>query len=77
MLYVRAKLPRAPQGFAVSHEHHRAIVEAIAHRQGSRAEALAREHSRMSRRNVEIALADTSLLSAVPGASLIRIPAAV
>ncbi len=77
MLYVRTKLPRAPQGFAVSHEHHRAIVEAIAHRQGSRAEALAREHSRMTRRNVELALADTSVLSGVPGASLIRIPAAV
>ena len=38
---------------------------------------LAREHSRMTRRNVEFALSDTSILSGVPGASLIRIPAAV
>jgi GntR family transcriptional regulator, vanillate catabolism transcriptional regulator len=77
MLYARAKMPRAPQVFAVSHEHHRSIVESIEHRQGARAEALAREHSRMSRRNVELALSDTSILSGVPGASLIRIPAAV
>jgi GntR family transcriptional regulator of vanillate catabolism len=75
LVYVRAKLPRAPQMFAVSHEHHRAIVEAIEQRQGARAESLAREHSRMTRRNVEFALSDTSILSGVPGASLIRIPA--
>lgn len=77
LVYVRIRLPRAPQMFAVSHEHHRAIVDAIEHRQGARAEALAREHSRMTRGNVEMALSDTSLLSGVPGASLIRIPAAV
>jgi len=77
MLYARTKLPRAPQMFAISHEHHRAIVEAIEHKQGARAEAVAREHSRMTRHNVEIALSDTSILSGVPGASLIRIPAAV
>lgn len=77
LLYVKAKLPRAPQGFAISHEQHRAIVEAIEHRQGTRAEAVAREHSLMTRHNVELALSDTSILSSVPGASLIRIPAAV
>jgi GntR family transcriptional regulator, vanillate catabolism transcriptional regulator len=77
LLYVRSKLPRAPQMYAIAHEHHRAIVEAIEQRQGTRAEAVAREHARMSRRNVEIALSDSSILSSVPGASLIRIPAAV
>jgi GntR family transcriptional regulator, vanillate catabolism transcriptional regulator len=77
LVYVKAKLPRAPQMFAISHEQHRAIVEAIEHRQGARAEALAREHSLMTRHNVELALSDTSILSGVPGASLIRIPAAV
>ncbi len=34
MVYVRSKLPRAPQILAVSHEHHRAIVEAIERKQG-------------------------------------------
>src|SRR5580704_1670579 len=42
LVYVRAKLPRAPEMFAVSHEHHRSIVEAIEQRQGTRAESLAR-----------------------------------
>jgi GntR family transcriptional regulator of vanillate catabolism len=77
LLYVRSKLPRAPQMYSISHEHHRAIVEAIEQRQGTRAEAVAREHARMSKRNVEVALSDASILSSVPGASLIRIPAAV
>jgi len=77
LVYVRAKLPRAPEMFAISHEHHRAIVEAIELGHGARAEALAREHSRMTRRNVEMALSDTSILIGVPGASLVRIPAAV
>jgi GntR family transcriptional regulator of vanillate catabolism len=77
LLYAHSKLPRAPQGFAISHEHHRAIVEAIEQRQGTRAEAVAREHARMSRHNVELALSDATILSSVPGASLIRIPAAV
>jgi len=77
LVYVRSKLPRAPQMFAIAHEHHRAIVEAIQQRQGARAEAVAREHSRMTRHNVELALSDTSILSGVPGAALIRIPAAV
>jgi GntR family transcriptional regulator, vanillate catabolism transcriptional regulator len=77
MLYVKSKLPRAPQMLAISHEQHRAIVDAIEHRQGARAEALAREHSLMTRHNVEFALSDAAILSGVPGASLIRIPAAV
>jgi len=77
LLYVRSKLPSAPQMYAISHEHHRAIVEAIEQRQGTRAEAVAREHARMSRHNVELALSDASILSSVPSASLIRIPAAV
>jgi GntR family transcriptional regulator of vanillate catabolism len=75
LVYVRARLPKAPQMFAIAHEHHRAIVESIEHRQGARAEAVAREHSRMTRHNVELALSDASILSGVPGASLIRIPA--
>jgi GntR family transcriptional regulator of vanillate catabolism len=77
LVFVRSKLPKAPQGFAISHEHHRAIVEAIELRQGARAESLAREHSGAGRKNVEVALSDASILSGVPGGALIRIPAAV
>jgi GntR family transcriptional regulator of vanillate catabolism len=60
----------------VAHEHHHSLVEANENRQGTRSESLAREHARLSRRNLEIALADKDILSCVPGASLIRIPRA-
>jgi GntR family transcriptional regulator, vanillate catabolism transcriptional regulator len=77
LVYVRSKLPRAQEMFAISHEHHNALVEAIEQREGTRAEALAREHARMSRRSLEEALSDSNILSGVPGASLIRMPAGV
>jgi len=34
---------------------------------------VAREHARLARRNLELALEDMNLLSRVPGASLIRL----
>jgi len=52
-------------------EQHRAIVEAIGNREGTRAESLAREHSRMARRNLEWALKNLDVLRQLPGASLI------
>ena len=56
----------------VAAEQHRAIVEAIENREGTRAEALAREHSRISRRNLEFALRSKEILSdRLPGAALI------
>lgn len=54
-------------------EHHRAIIDAIEHREGSRAESLAREHARLTRRNLEEALGDTKHLEAIPGAYLIKL----
>ena len=77
VVFANARIPNAAHNFAVGQEHHHAIVEAIEQREGSRAEALAQEHSRLSRRNLEALLADNSLLSQVPGASLIKLPAVV
>jgi GntR family transcriptional regulator of vanillate catabolism len=57
-------------------EHHRALLDAIEHREGSRAESLAREHARIARRSLTLALEDRRLFSQVPGASLIRLPTA-
>ncbi len=74
LVFARLKLPKAAEMLTVAHEHHHALVEAIENRQGTRAESLAREHSRLSRRNLEIALSDKDFLSCVPGASLIRLP---
>ncbi len=58
----------------LSQIHHRAIIDAIAHREPARAEAMAREHSRLARTSLEMILRDPHLFSKIPGASLIRFP---
>jgi len=57
-------------------EHHRAIVDAIERREGTRAESLAREHGRITRRHLEEALADGNLMETIPGAHLIKVRSA-
>ena len=51
---------------------HRAIVDAIARREGARAEAVTREHSRMARRSVTLAF-ESRRYAEIPGGSLIRV----
>jgi GntR family transcriptional regulator of vanillate catabolism len=77
VVYARSKLPGAAELFAIGQEHHRVILDAIQNRQGTRAEAAAREHSGLSRRILASMLEDREILSCVPGASLIRMPTAV
>lgn len=72
MVFARSKLPRSQELVVVGREQHHGILEAIENRQGTRAEALAREHVRLSRRNLESVLGDAEILSCVPGSSLIR-----
>ena len=74
MVYARSKLPKSAEMFIIGQEQHHAMLEAIEHRQGSRAEALAREHARLARRNLESVLADGTIQNCVPGASLIKFP---
>lgn len=57
----------------IAEEHHREIVDAIEHREGARAESLAREHGRLTRRHLERALTDQTFLETVPGARLIKV----
>ncbi len=57
----------------LSQVHHRAILDAIANQEAGRAEAMAREHSRLARTSLELIL-NRQLFSRVPGASLIRFP---
>lgn len=61
----RASLSRAQH-------HHREILAAIRAREGARAEALAREHARLARSNLEyLTNAGPSVASRVPGLSLV------
>ena len=72
LVSVRPQWVEASQLFIISQEHHHRIIDAVAKRQGARAESLAREHAQLTRRNLEIALADLDFLSSLPGGSLIR-----
>jgi GntR family transcriptional regulator, vanillate catabolism transcriptional regulator len=56
----------------IGSEQHRAMVEAIEKREGTRAESIAREHARLTRRNLEMAFSDKEILNYVPGGSLIN-----
>lgn len=70
----QAKISVSVDIFKIAQMQHYDIVEAIEARSGSRAEFLAREHARVARKNLELALADTDALGQVVGAPLIRRP---
>lgn len=73
--FVRDLGPHVPDMQIVSQEQHRAILDAIMNRQGARAEALAREHSLVSRKVSALALRNEvekggrSVLSLIVGVS--------
>jgi GntR family transcriptional regulator, vanillate catabolism transcriptional regulator len=73
LVFARSKMPRAAEMIIVGHEQHHAILEAVEHRQGARAEALAREHAQLSRRNLEFSLTDEHIRDYVPGSPLIQV----
>jgi GntR family transcriptional regulator, vanillate catabolism transcriptional regulator len=77
MVFPRSGMAQADEALAIAKEHHRSIVDAIANRQGTRAESVAREHAFIGRRVLAIALANGEALSKIPGASLINPPKAV
>ncbi len=51
-------------------------LDSIENREGTRAEAITREHSRVARKNLEQALQDRKLRRSVPGGLLIKMPVA-
>lgn len=72
MVFARSKLPDADSLLLIGQEHHHALLDAIQKRQGTRAEAVAREHVLLSRRNLESILSDEAILNCVPGSPLIQ-----
>jgi GntR family transcriptional regulator of vanillate catabolism len=69
-------LPGSKEIRPIADDQHRALIDAIEHREGARAESLGREHARLTRRNLEEALADRNFLDNVPGGRLIKIRSA-
>ncbi|RYD97840.1 MAG: GntR family transcriptional regulator [Sphingomonadales bacterium] len=69
----RADIAAFRRSLRGAQEQHRAMVSAIAGREGTRAEAIAREHARTARRNLEYMLnEDPALITRVRGLALIR-----
>ncbi|MDF2119011.1 GntR family transcriptional regulator [Roseiarcaceae bacterium H3SJ34-1] len=67
-----ASLPESQRILIIANEHHRAVVEAIENRESARAEAIMREHARLSHRNLMLAMRSQKTLDLVPGSALIR-----
>ncbi len=63
--------PRARDMLVVAQDQHREVLAAIEQREGARAEAILREHSRITRRNLQAAVQASQGLG-VPGVQLIR-----
>ena len=72
LVSLRTRFPEASDIFVVGRDQHLRIIEAIAKRQGARAENIAREHAEITRRALEFALAHAHGLSALPGGKLIQ-----
>jgi GntR family transcriptional regulator of vanillate catabolism len=68
---MQAEAPESHRILFVAHTQHRAILEAIELGEGARAEAIAREHARLARRNLDLALTSEHSLRRVPGGGLI------
>ncbi|HEX5585173.1 GntR family transcriptional regulator [Gaiella sp.] len=68
-----AELPGWRESLVVAQHQHRSLLEAIAARQGTRAEQVAREHARLSRSNLDLALERHEILHRLPGAPLLKV----
>ncbi len=69
--------PESHEILIIAVDQHRGLIEAIAGQEGGRAESLAREHARIARRNLAIALSDTRTFEMVPGSKLLRMPSSI
>ena len=74
LVLAQAELPESREILVIAQSHHRAMVEAIEHREGARADGIGREHARIAKRNLDIVLDHREVLDRVPGASLVRLP---
>jgi len=68
----QSHIPESHDTLRIAQDQHRCVVEAIANRESSRAEAIMQEHARLAARNMRMALRSEAALGEVPGRSLIR-----
>lgn len=70
-LHAQMSVPAFRASLTVGQAQHRAIALAIEMREGSRAEAVSREHARLARINLDRVMKDRSLIERVPGLVLV------
>ena len=71
-MWAQSEIDKRNHILLIAQDQHRLILEAVQNREGTRAEALAREHARLALRNLEAALKNRTAMDAVPGSALIR-----
>ena len=69
---VQSRSPESHHILTVAQDQHRSVLIAIERREGSRAEAIMREHARIAHRNLERAFANQRDMDLVPGSALIK-----
>jgi GntR family transcriptional regulator of vanillate catabolism len=70
---LQSNSPQARDMLIVAQDQHRQVLDAIERREGSRAEAIMREHSRIAQRNLREAMQSHDL-DRMPAVRLIRQP---
>jgi GntR family transcriptional regulator, vanillate catabolism transcriptional regulator len=68
----QSALPEAHQILLIAQDHHRIVVDAIENREGARAEAVMREHSRLAARNLRLVLRNRTHLDLLPALALLK-----
>jgi GntR family transcriptional regulator of vanillate catabolism len=67
----QSSLPEAHQILLIGQDHHRVVVDAIENREGTRAEAVMREHARLAARNLRLVLRSRTYLEHMPALALL------
>jgi GntR family transcriptional regulator, vanillate catabolism transcriptional regulator len=67
----QSSLPEAHQILLIGQDHHRVVVDAIENREGTRAEAVMREHARLAARNLRLVLRSRAYLEHMPALALL------
>jgi GntR family transcriptional regulator of vanillate catabolism len=68
----QSRSPESRHILTIAQDQHRCVLTAIERREGSRAEAIMREHARIAHRNLERALMNQRDMDLVPGSVLIK-----
>ena len=71
---IRTEAPQSRDMLVVAQDQHRQVLDAIERREGARAEAIMREHSRLARRNLRAAVNHPVLGEMPAGIRMIRRP---